>query len=100
MCRFSRGGILLAALCCRGVRVGLGVFFLVLFWDSMKKLLLAGVAALALASTPGYAADVQEEQPRTPSQVTVTPQVYGPPPIGWVYSARARRAMVARSCRV
>ena len=52
----------------------------------MKKLLLAGV--LAIASLPGYAADqpVDEEAPPSPpARVTVQPQYNGPPPIGWVY---------------
>ena len=76
----------------------------------MKKLLLA--SALAIASFPGYAAEIpdyfappqcdkldggeyqecvaqewekhqQEEKP--PARVTVAPPYQGPPPIGWVY---------------
>ena len=50
----------------------------------MKKLALA---AMLLASTAAYAAD--EELPPVaaspPARVTVAPQIYGPPPIGWVY---------------
>jgi hypothetical protein len=76
----------------------------------MKKLLLASV--LAIASTTAMAADPYNCGPhnercdpsdiaeradfcrdnpddsicgKPPARVTVTPQVYGPPPIGWVY---------------
>src|SRR5215471_15368053 len=58
----------------------------------MKKLFLTGIAVL-LAISAAYAAD--EELPPVaappvqavppPARVTVTPQIYGPPPIGWVY---------------
>ena len=50
----------------------------------MKTLALA---AMLLASTAAYAAD-EELAPvgaPPPARVTVAPQIYGPPPIGWVY---------------
>ena len=57
----------------------------------MKKLALA---AMLLASTAAYAAD--EELPPVaappPARVTVAPQIYGPPPIGWVYGPHTQCA--------
>jgi hypothetical protein len=72
----------------------------------MIKLLLAGVTALLLVTGPGHAAndwgkecgpnnercDPSDSEgnnwgppPAPPAQVTVTPRVPGPPPLGWVY---------------
>jgi hypothetical protein len=72
----------------------------------MKKMLLAGIAALFLATGPGHAAndwgkecgpnndrcdpsDSEDNNwgppPAPPARVTVTPRVPGPPPLGWVY---------------
>ena len=67
----------------------------------MKKLLVTGVAALLLATGTAHAEKYKtcddpnnvectdadwEQQPSSPlSRITVTPQIYGPPPIGWVY---------------
>jgi hypothetical protein len=50
----------------------------------VKKLALT---VMLLASTAAYAAD-EELLPAAappPARVTVAPQIYGPPPIGWVY---------------
>ena len=51
----------------------------------MKKLLLAGIAALFLASTAAYAADEElpPGAPPPPPSIRVTPPP--PPPLGWVY---------------
>jgi hypothetical protein len=46
----------------------------------VKKLLLS-VAVLACMGSAAYAADEQQ----LPARVTVTPQIYAPPPKGWVY---------------
>jgi len=60
----------------------------------MKKLLLAGVAALSVLYASAVHAADEELPPEAappittvppPARVTVTPQIYGPPPIGWVY---------------
>jgi|SRR5215471_10439617 len=50
------------------------------------SMILAGV--LAIASSPGFAADQppDEAEPEAPpARVTVAPPYQGPPPIGWVY---------------
>jgi hypothetical protein len=51
----------------------------------MKKLLLAGVAALSvLTASAAHAQPIDEGEP-PPARVTVAPPYSGPPPIGWVY---------------
>jgi hypothetical protein len=53
----------------------------------MKKLFLAGVAALSVlgASAAPAADQPTDEGEQPPARVTVAPPYQGPPPIGWVY---------------
>ena len=55
---------------------------------TMKKLFLAGVAALSvLGASAAHAADQPtDEVDAPPARVTVAPPYQGPPPMGWVYS--------------
>jgi hypothetical protein len=52
---------------------------------TMKKLLLAGVAALSVLGASAMHADDQPIDEPPPARVTVAPPYYGPPPLGWVY---------------
>ena len=52
----------------------------------MKKLLLAGVAALSVLSALAAHAQPIDEVDQPPARVTVAPPYSGPPPLGWVYA--------------